>query len=211
MAVNMIIYTFGHSARSLEDFKSSLNLAQIDLLVDLRKKPQSRYYPHFNKNNLEEIFKDSYIFGGDFLGGSPEFHNDLLEYIQNRGENKNNSNNKLFNLIDTSLKEKIFSQDQQFSNNEKRKFWITSNFLAEYISETSQNKAVYFLEKLFDKFPNKKICFFCSEKDPTHCHRYHLLEKKWLQKFSDIEVVHIEDLIDKHGKTSNEQITLFTL
>jgi uncharacterized protein (DUF488 family) len=206
----MKIYTFGHSARSLEDFQFALRLVPVDILVDLRKKPQSRYYSHFNKNNLEAVFQKKYIFGGDYLGGSPEFHNDLLEYIENRGENKNNSNNKLFDLIDTNLKEKIFSKDQEFSNNEKRKFWITSNFLSEYISETSQDKAVYFLEKLFEKFSNKKLCFFCSEKDPTHCHRYHLLEKKWLQKFSDIEVIHIEDLIDKHGKKNNEQASLFT-
>lgn len=207
----MEIYTFGHSARSLEDFQSALNLAQIDLLIDLRKKPQSRYYSHFNKNNLQDVFWDKYVFGGDFLGGSPEFHNDLLEYIQNRGENKNNSNNKLFVLIDNNLKEKIFSQDSQFSNNEKRKFWITSLFLSDYISETSQNKALYFLEKLFDKFPNKKICFFCSEKDPMHCHRYHLLEKKWIQKFSNIEVVHIEDVIDKKNKKKDKQTNLFVL
>lgn len=207
----MKVYTFGHSARSLEEFQLALNLVQIDTLVDLRRKPQSQYYPHFNKNNLEEIFKDKYIFGGNFLGGSPVFHNDLLEYIQNRGENKNNSNNRLFELIDTNLKDKIFSQDQQFSNNQKRKFWITSNFLHEYIPEESQDKAVYFLKKLFDKFFDKKICFFCSEKDPTHCHRYHLLEKKWLQMFPGVEVIHLEDVIDdKKNKKNNKQISLFT-
>lgn len=206
----MKIYTFGHSAKSLEDFQSSLELVPIDILVDLRKKPQSRYYPHFNKNNLEAVFKEKYIFGGDYLGGSPEFHNNLLEYIQNRGENKNNSNNKLFDLIDLNLKEKIFSQDQEFSNNEKRKFWITSNFLSKYISDDSRNRAFYFLEKLFEKFPEKKICFFCSEKDPTHCHRYHLLEKKWLQKFPNIDIVHIENLIDKNSEEKNQQTSLFS-
>lgn len=206
----MKIYTFGHSARSLEDFKSSLNLVQADLLVELRKKPQSRYYSHFNRSNLEKVFKEKYIFGGDFLGGSPEFHNDLLEYIQNRGENKsNNSNNKLFYLINESLKNKIFSKEQQFSNNEKRKFWITQNLLHEYISKDLDEKAISFLQKLFKKFPNKKICFFCSEKEPTHCHRYHLLEKKWIKGFSDIDVVHIEDLIKQREIKNENQSSLF--
>lgn len=207
----MKIYTFGHGARNLEDFQFALELVPIDILVDLRKKPQSRYYPHFNKNNLEAVFKEKYIFGGDYLGGSPEFHNDLLEYIQNRGENKNNSNNKLFDLIPPNLKEKIFSRDQQFSNNEKRKFWITKSFLHTYIPEEYEKKAIYFLQELFKKYPNNKICFFCSEKEPTHCHRYHLLEKKWIKNFPNVEVIHIENLIEKKNTKKNIQINLFNI
>lgn len=214
MTVSMTIYTFGHSARSLEDFQSALELVPIDILVDLRKSPLSRYYPHFNRSNLETVYKDNkvkYIFGGDYLGGSPVFHNDLLEYIQNRGENRNNSNNRLFELISKDLKEKIFSQDQKFSNNEKRKFWITQNFLYTYIPEENSKKAIYFLDKLFKKYPNNNICFFCSEKEPTHCHRYHLLEKKWLKNFPNIEVVHIEDLMAKENTKQIKQKTLFDI
>lgn len=209
MAVNMKIYTFGHSARSLEDFKFALNLAKIDILIDLRKKPQSRYFPHYNRKNLEDVFKQRYIFGGDFLGGSPEFHNDLLEYIQNRGENLNNVNNKLIYLIDADLKSKIFSKDPQFSNDEKRKYWITLNYLHDYMPEKSEQAAVDFLQQLFKKYSDQKICFFCSEKEPTHCHRYHLLEKRWVKNFSDIEVVHIEDLIKQQEVNSNSQSSLF--
>lgn len=207
----MKIYTFGHGARSLDDFRSALDLCQIDILVDLRKKPYSRYYPHFNKNNLKKEFGEKYIFGGDYLGGSPEFHNDLLEYIKNRGENKNKSKNKLFQLIDENLKNKIFSGKNEFSNNEKRKAWITENFLHRYIPEKSEKKAIDFLKELFKKYQNKKICFFCSEKEPTHCHRYYLLEQKWLKNFSGIEIIHIEDLIEiektkKENKKSGQLI-----
>lgn len=205
----MKVYTFGHSARSLEEFKSPMDLLEIDILVDLRKKPQSRYYPHFNRQNLEEVFKEKYIFGGEFLGGSPEFHNDLLEYIQNHGINKSNSANRLFSFIDEETRERIFSNEVEFSNNEKRKFWITQNFLNKYIPVESRKRAEFFLEKLFKKFPNKKICFFCSEKEPTHCHRYHLLEKSWLKGFPDISVEHIEDLIENQKPSPQEQPSLF--
>ncbi len=205
----MKVYTFGHSVRSLEDFQSALTSSHIEILVDLRQKPQSRYFPHFNRKSLENTFQKRYIFGGNFLGGSSKFHNDLLEYIQSRGEVKNHSDNKLFYLIDDSLKNKIFSKDPQFSNNEKRKFWITENFLDKYISGQSEKRAIYFLQKLFEKFSKKKICFFCSEKEPTHCHRYHLLEKKWIKKFSDVEVVHIEDLIGLQKTNKNRQTSLF--
>jgi len=205
----MKVYTFGHSARSLEEFKSTLDLLQIDILVDLRKRPHSQYYPHFNRQSLEEVFKEKYIFGGDFLGGSPEFHNDLLEYIKNRGINSSNSTNRLFSLIDAEMRDRIFSNEEEFSNNEKRKYWITQNFLNEYIPFESEKRAKFFLENLFKKFTDKKICFFCSEKEPTHCHRYHLLEKNWLKDFPDISVEHIEDLINKRNPSLEDQPSLF--
>ena len=49
----MKIYTFGHGAKSLEEFIEKIKSANIDLLIDLRKNPLSRYYPHFNRKNLE--------------------------------------------------------------------------------------------------------------------------------------------------------------
>ncbi len=186
------IYTFGHSAKTIDQFKEEIETTKIDLLVDLRVKPQSRYYPHFNRSNLESYFGKKYIFGGEFLGGSAEFHNDLLEYISCRGINENNPNNKLFTLIDGNLRDKIFSKETEFSNNEKRKFWITENFLSHYIPNENRTRAVYFLKNLFKKFPNQNICFFCSEKNHQHCHRYHLLEKDWLSEF-DVEVEHLEE------------------
>jgi uncharacterized protein (DUF488 family) len=202
----MKIYTFGHSARSLADFQSALNSSKIDILIDLRKKPVSRYFPHFNRKNLEDTFKEKYLFGGDSLGGSPEFHNDLLEYIKNRGENKDHSKNRLFMLIDNDLKEIIFSKDPRFSNDEKRKFWITEKFLNKYISPELEQKATDFLRVLLEKNPDKNMCFFCSEKEPTHCHRYHLLEKIWIKKFPNIEVIHIED-IDKKSEVKDDKQT----
>jgi uncharacterized protein (DUF488 family) len=48
-----VIWTIGHSTRSLEDFLVLLGKHNIGLLVDIRSFPGSRRYPHFNKENLE--------------------------------------------------------------------------------------------------------------------------------------------------------------
>lgn len=192
------VYSFGHSARTFEEFQNAIDTVNINLLVDLRQRPQSKYYPHFNRKNLENIFHEKYIFSGNFLGGSPQFHNDLLEYINNKGVNKDNSDNKLFSLISEEFCEKIFSKDPKFSNTEKRKKWLTENFLSQYIPPEKKQRAIVFLKELFKKFPNKTICFFCSEKSPKHCHRYYLLEKEWLQDFEDIQVKHLEEELDKN-------------
>jgi uncharacterized protein (DUF488 family) len=48
-----IIYTIGHSTRSLEEFIVMLQSFNIEVLVDIRHYPGSRRYPHFNKQALE--------------------------------------------------------------------------------------------------------------------------------------------------------------
>jgi uncharacterized protein (DUF488 family) len=48
-----IIWTIGHSTRTIEEFISILVSFKIELLADIRSYPGSRRYPHFNKENLE--------------------------------------------------------------------------------------------------------------------------------------------------------------
>lgn len=46
------IWTIGHSTRSAEDFHSLLRRHGIRSLVDVRRYPASRRYPHFNREQL---------------------------------------------------------------------------------------------------------------------------------------------------------------
>jgi uncharacterized protein (DUF488 family) len=48
-----IIYTIGHSTRSIEEFISLLQENGIACLVDVRNFPGSKRFPHFNKEALE--------------------------------------------------------------------------------------------------------------------------------------------------------------
>jgi uncharacterized protein (DUF488 family) len=48
-----IIWTFGHSTRSLEEFIAMLHSFNIQLIADIRSFPGSRKFPHFNKESLE--------------------------------------------------------------------------------------------------------------------------------------------------------------
>jgi uncharacterized protein (DUF488 family) len=50
----MKIYTIGHSTRSLEEFLDILKNYQIELVIDVRRFPSSKKFPHFNKDNLQE-------------------------------------------------------------------------------------------------------------------------------------------------------------
>lgn len=48
-----IIWTIGHSTRSLEELIAMLHSFNISMLVDIRNYPGSKRYPHFNKEALE--------------------------------------------------------------------------------------------------------------------------------------------------------------
>jgi uncharacterized protein (DUF488 family) len=54
MQPEKIIWTIGHSTRSLEEFISMLHSVSIEVLVDVRHFPGSRRFPHFNKESLHD-------------------------------------------------------------------------------------------------------------------------------------------------------------
>ena len=49
-----VIYTIGHSTRSLEEFLALLRQHEIELLADVRSYPSSRKFPQFNQAALAE-------------------------------------------------------------------------------------------------------------------------------------------------------------
>lgn len=48
-----VVYTIGHSNRSIEEFLDLLQQYEVELLVDVRQFPGSRRLPHFNRDNLQ--------------------------------------------------------------------------------------------------------------------------------------------------------------
>ncbi|MFX1409691.1 MAG: DUF488 family protein [Promethearchaeota archaeon] len=68
----MKIWTIGHSTRSFEVLVSLLKYYNITILVDVRRFPSSKKFPHFNQKYLEmrlPEFEINYIWLGDDLGG----------------------------------------------------------------------------------------------------------------------------------------------
>jgi uncharacterized protein (DUF488 family) len=50
----LVVFTIGHSTRSLEEFISLLKAHEVTLLADVRTVPRSRHNPQFNKEVLPE-------------------------------------------------------------------------------------------------------------------------------------------------------------
>ena len=68
----MKIWTIGHSTHSFEDLISLLKHYGLEILVDIRRFPSSKKFPHFNQEYLQSQLPDlniNYIWLGDDLGG----------------------------------------------------------------------------------------------------------------------------------------------
>jgi uncharacterized protein (DUF488 family) len=66
-----VLYTIGHSTRTLEELIAALRAHQIETLVDIRAFPMSRRLPQFNRDALEKTLPDAGIhyFWMKALGG----------------------------------------------------------------------------------------------------------------------------------------------
>lgn len=49
---DVVLFTIGHSNREIGDFLELLSINKIETLVDVRKLPGSKKYPHFNQEEL---------------------------------------------------------------------------------------------------------------------------------------------------------------
>jgi uncharacterized protein (DUF488 family) len=68
------IYTIGHSNQDVATFLQLLKDNAIQVVVDVRSAPYSRYVPQFNKKEIEAAVIGAglkYIFMGDAIGGKP--------------------------------------------------------------------------------------------------------------------------------------------
>jgi uncharacterized protein (DUF488 family) len=65
------LFTIGHSSRTFDDFLSLLREFSISVLVDIRRFPGSRKFPHFNRQSLEatlSAFSETSPLGGPASG-----------------------------------------------------------------------------------------------------------------------------------------------
>ncbi len=57
----LVVFTVGHSTRSLDEFVGLLRTYGIARLVDVRTIPRSRHNPHFNRDNLRSFLRNRRI------------------------------------------------------------------------------------------------------------------------------------------------------
>jgi uncharacterized protein (DUF488 family) len=71
----LTVHTIGHSNHSFSRFLSLLQAPQIEVVVDVRSHPASRFSPHFSRKRLQAALAEAriqYLFSGAELGGRPK-------------------------------------------------------------------------------------------------------------------------------------------
>jgi len=69
------IFSIGHSNHTIEKFVSLLKQNNIELVVDTRSRPYSKFAPHFSTGSVEAFLQKEgidYLFLGKELGGRPQ-------------------------------------------------------------------------------------------------------------------------------------------
>jgi uncharacterized protein (DUF488 family) len=77
-----IVFTIGHSNQTTEEFLDLLRQHQIDVVVDVRSSPFSRFVPQFNKREVQAAVREAgfqYVYLGRELGGRPDIDSDLID------------------------------------------------------------------------------------------------------------------------------------
>jgi uncharacterized protein (DUF488 family) len=74
----VIVYTIGHSTRTLEDFLALLRAHGVTQIADVRTVPRSRRHPHFSREALEQSLPSASVAYRHFgaLGGLRKPRND---------------------------------------------------------------------------------------------------------------------------------------
>lgn len=69
------IWTLGHGQRSFDEYVEMLSDYDIQVVVDVRSKPVTRFTPYFNRLRLQDALEEvgfRYVYLGDKLGGMPD-------------------------------------------------------------------------------------------------------------------------------------------
>lgn len=69
-----VIFTIGHSNNSVDSLLELLAKHNIQIVIDVRSAPYSRYVPWFNKKEIQTVLRENnlkYVFMGDIIGGKP--------------------------------------------------------------------------------------------------------------------------------------------
>ena len=153
--MNPKIFTIGHSNHPFSRFMELIQKQEVQMVVDVRTRPYSKYTPYFSKKPLEEGLKEyqiKYVYLGNKIGGKPDdakfYHEGELLYH-------------------------IMEEDDKYQEG---------------------------LKILLELARDNRIVILCSEEDPYHCHRHHLISQSLLKNGYNIIHLRGDGNLEKIGK-----------
>ena len=155
------VYTIGHSNHTLEVFLGLLKSHEIEVLIDTRSAPFSRYSPHFNRDSIKAAAQEAgirYGFYGRHLGGRP----DDEDYYDEDGR-------------------VVYSQIA-------RSFLFTEG-----------------IERLMEGIQRFRTAIFCSEENPSICHRRLLVGRVLFEQGVAVHHIRGTGLVEEEAELRRQE------
>jgi len=197
------VWTIGHSNHPLEEFLGLLEQHRIQLLVDVRSSPYSRYASQFNRDAIQGPLRAQaveYLFLGDLLGGRAEdgqFYDREGYVLYDRLAQSPEFQQGIQRLL------KEFDQPQPPTLNPQ-----PSTLNSQPSTLNSQPSTL-----------SRRMALMCGEEDPTNCHRRLLVGR--VLRGRGVEVMHIraagrvqseeEVAAEETFRKTKGQLTLFDM
>lgn len=175
------VFTIGHSNHEPEEFLTLLQRHGVDVVVDVRSAPYSRYLPHFNKEHLAESLKQAairYSFRGQELGGQPAdraYYDDEGRVVYDRLAATAAFKGGIEYILDTA---------------------------AVHPSTGSGRTAAS---------PAQRLALMCSEKEPLDCHRTLMVAQSLAERGVDVAHIHADGNLEAHTDAVNRLLDKFKL
>jgi uncharacterized protein (DUF488 family) len=173
------LFTIGHSSRTFDDFLSLLREFKISTLVDIRRFPGSRKFPHFNRQSLEaalSAFSETSPLGGPASG---------IEYLWLEDLGGRRSGPDIAESLNPGLKNSGFRR------------------YADYMQTEQFHSAV---KRLLSVAAAKPTAIMCAEKLFWKCHR-RLLSDYLAAQGVDVEHIIESGRLQSHTLTAGAVIT----
>ena len=175
------VVTIGHSNHAPYAFAALLRQHGVNVVVDVRSAPYSRYLPHFNKEHLAESLKEAgirYSFLGKELGGQP-------------------AERTCYDDDGRVMYDKLAATTAFIGGIECILDTVSVH------PSTSSGRT--------DTAPEQCLALMCSEKEPLDCHRTLLIGQTLVKRGVAVAHIHADGGLETHEDAMNRLLDAFKL
>ena len=205
-AMESPVLTVGHSNHEPDVFVALLRRHGVDVVVDVRSAPYSRYLPHFNKDHLQEALRAAgiaYVFRGRELGGQPADRT----YYDADGR-------VMYGALAGSA---AFKHGIEFVLDAASVHPATDSEPAPHLMRGRTETAPHSMQRSesirgrTETAPARRMALMCSEKEPLDCHRTLLIAQTLAKSSVAVAHIHADGHLESHAEALNRLLDSFKL
>ena len=210
------VVTIGHSNHAPDTFAALLRQHGVNVVVDVRSAPYSRYLPHFNKEHLAESLEEAgirYSFLGKELGGQPAeraFYDDDGRVMYDKLAATAAFKEGFEYVLDAAAVHPSTSSGRTAAERVKDE-WLRMLKDERLLSRVEGRTAAECVEGQTAAPPAQRLALMCSEKEPLDCHRTLLIGQTLAKRGVAVAHIHADGSLETHEDAMNRLLDSFKL